>query len=122
MRAVIGIAVAGALGALARHAVQQAVPRPGDVPWGTFAVNVLGALVAGVLVALLARRLDLPMWAQEALFVGFLGGFTTFSAFSLETALLVERGRIGVAFAYAGGSLAAGVAAVLAGLRVGRLL
>ena len=122
VRTVVAIAVAGALGALARHAVQQAVPRPGDVPWGTFAVNVVGALLAGVLVALVARRLDLPMWAQEALFVGFLGGFTTFSAFSLETALLVEQGKVVVAFAYALGSLAAGVAAVLAGMRVGRLL
>lgn len=121
MRSVLAIAAFGAVGSLARWSVQQAVPRPGQVPWGTFAVNVAGALLAGLLVGLFARRLALPMWIEEALFVGFLGGFTTFSAFSLETALLLERGAIATGLAYATGSLAGGVLGVLGGIRLGRL-
>ena len=122
MRSVLAIGLFGALGALARWSVQQVVPRPGLVPWGTLTVNVLGALVAGLLVGLFARRITAPMWVEEAIFVGFLGGFTTFSAFSLETALLLERGAILTGAAYAFGSLAGGMLGVLGGMRLGRLL
>lgn len=122
MRSVLAIGLFGALGAIARWSVQQAVPRPGQVPWGTFTVNVAGALVAGLLVSLFARRFSLPMWIEEAVFVGFLGGFTTFSAFSLETALLLERGAVATGLLYAFGSLVGGIAGVLGGIRLGRLL
>jgi CrcB protein len=118
----LALAVAGALGVLARHFIQRVVPRTGLIPWGTFLVNVGGSLVAGLLLVLLARRLSVPMWVQEAVFVGFLGGFTTFSALSAETFLLIETKHFGVAAAYSLGSLAAGLAAIYAGTALGRLL
>ena len=121
MRSAVAIGAFGALGALARWSVQQAVPRPGQVPWGTFTVNVLGAVLAGLLVGLFARRISAPMWVEEAIFIGFLGGFTTFSAFSLETALLLERGAVVTGVAYAIGSVVGGIAGVLGGIRLGRL-
>ena len=117
---VIGLGLAGALGVLARHFVQRLVPRTGPMPWGTLVVNVSGALVLGFLLSVVARRESVPMWVQEALFVGFLGGYTTFSALSAETFLLLESRQYGLALAYSLGSLAAGVVAVVVGLSLGR--
>jgi CrcB protein len=118
---VVGLGFAGALGVLARHFVQRVLPRTGHVPWGTFAVNVSGALVLGLLLTFVARRESVPMSLQEALFVGFLGGYTTFSALSAETFLLLETRQYAVAAAYSLGSLVAGVAAVLVGMALGRM-
>jgi CrcB protein len=118
----IALAVAGALGVLARHYVQRAVPRPGALPWGTLVVNVSGALAAGLVVTLVARRVSPPMWLQEALLVGFLGGYTTFSALSAETFLLIESRHYGLAALYSLGSLVAGALAVFAGILLGRAL
>lgn len=90
-------------------------------PFGTLAVNLLGCLAMGAGYALLVRRGD----GHLAPFVltGILGGFTTFSAFSLDTMLLIERGRAGLALAYVGGSVVLGLAAFLVGqfLVVGRV-
>jgi CrcB protein len=122
MRTTLAIAVAGALGVLARHAVQQAVPRPGDLPWGTFVVNISGAFAIGLLATLVARRIDVPMWLQEAVLVGFLGGFTTFSALALETHTMIDRDRLVLAAAYSLGTLVVGLGAVVAGIRLARLL
>jgi len=119
---VIGLSLAGALGVLARHAVQRAVPRTGHMPWGTLLVNVSGALVLGLLLTIIARRDSVPMWAQEALFVGFLGGYTTFSALSAETFLLMESRNYALAAAYSLGSLMSGVLAVFVGMAIGRTL
>jgi CrcB protein len=83
-------------------------------------VNVSGALLMGLLLTLLARRVTTPMWVQEVVFVGFLGGYTTFSAFSAETWLLFEEGRYGLAAAYSLGSVVAGVGAVFLGIALGR--
>lgn len=118
----LSLAIAGGLGVVARHTVQRLVPRTGAVPWGTFIVNVSGALVMGLLLSVLARRFTAPMWVQEALFVGLLGGYTTFSALSAETFLLLEQRHFWAAIAYSIGSLVAGLVAVSVGLSVGRLL
>jgi CrcB protein len=115
VRNVVAIAVAGALGVLARHAVQVLVPRAAGLPWGTFVVNVTGALAIGFIAAAAVHGLPMPLWLQETLTVGFLGGFTTFSALSLETVTLLDRGRVVAAAGYSLGSLAAGVAAVIVG-------
>lgn len=121
MRNVFAIALAGALGVLARHAIQQFVPRSGGIPWGTFVVNVSGAFLMGLLFTILVRHLPVPMWIQEAVLVGFLGGYTTFSAISLETYLLLERGRYVVAGAYGFGTVVVGIAALMVGIRIARL-
>jgi CrcB protein len=113
------IAIGGALGAVLRYVVSMQMIRwsgPG-FPWGTLTVNFVGSLLMGVFAALLLRRGDAGL-SQFAPFLmtGILGGFTTFSAFSLETLVLIERGRPGLALAYAGGSVVAGLAAVFAGI------
>jgi CrcB protein len=120
MRAWVSIGVAGAVGVLARHAVQQIVPRHGGVPWGTLLVNISGAFILGFLFTLIVRRFEAAMWIQEALLVGFLGGYTTFSAFSLETFLMVEHGRFALAASYSLGSVLGGVTAVFAGIHLAR--
>ena len=85
-------------------------------------MNVSGALVLGILLTVVARRDNVPMWVQEAAFVGFLGGYTTFSAFSAETFLMIESRHVGLALAYSLGSVVAGILAVFVGTAVGRWL
>ena len=117
----IPIGIAGAIGVLTRHAVQQLVPRHGGVPWGTLLVNASGAFILGFLFTMIVRRFEVAMWIQEALLVGFLGGYTTFSAFSLETFLMIEHGRILLAVGYGLVRVIGGVAAVFAGIHLARL-
>jgi CrcB protein len=110
------VAAGGALGAGARHLVNVAAMRalgPG-FPWATIAVNVAGSFLMGVLVVWLARRGGAG-WAPF-LMTGVLGGFTTFSAFSLDVATLWERGEAGLAAAYALGSVVLSVGALFAAL------
>ena len=110
------VAAGGVLGALGRHAVTAAWPAPPDgFPWATFAVNVSGCLLIGALMVLVARVWAHRPLARPFLGVGVLGGYTTFSAYAVDTARLVERGELGTAWAYLGGTLVAAVLAVLAG-------
>jgi len=118
----IGLGLAGALGVLSRHAIQRLVPRSGPMPWGTLIVNVSGALVLGLLLTVVGRRDSVPLWLQETVFVGFLGGYTTFSALSAETFLMIESRHYGLAAAYAIGSVVVGVLGVLVGVLLGRML
>jgi CrcB protein len=122
MRTWVAIALAGAVGVLARHAVQQLVPRTHGIPWGTFVVNVSGAFVLGFLFTTIVHRYDVAMWLQEAILVGLLGGYTTFSTLTLETYLMFERGRWIVAASYSVGSLVVGIAALVVGIRLARLI
>lgn len=86
-------------------------------PWATLAVNITGSLAMGLLAGWLARHGGSAGEAWRLLVgVGLLGGFTTFSAFSLELMLLVERGQPGLAAAYAGASVIAGIGALWLGL------
>ena len=121
MRSWLSLGIAGMLGVLARHTVQQLVPRHGGLPWGTFIVNVGGTLLVGFVAAFVVHRLRTPLWVQETITVGFLGGFTTFSALALETVVLLDRGRYLAAASYSFGTMMAGIAAVFIGLRLGRL-
>ena len=111
------VALGGGLGACLRYLVGQWTAAnfgPG-FPLGTWAVNILGGLAMGLLVAVLARAAESePL--RLLLGVGVLGGFTTFSAFSLELFTMINRGDIGLAAAYATSSVAGSVIAVLAGL------
>lgn len=103
---VLFVAAGGALGAVARWAVGLAVA----FPFGTLAVNVAGSLAVGLIWAGVAVR-----W-QPFLITGVLGGFTTFSAFSLDTLRLIEGGRVGAAFGYAMASVGVSLIACAAGL------
>ncbi len=93
-----------------------------DYPYGTLAVNVAGGLLMGVLAASLARMGAGGENWRLFLGVGVLGGFTTFSAFSLELATMIERGQMGGAFVYALVSVAASLAALFAGMTAARSL
>ena len=88
------IFIGGGLGSVSRYALMNTVSRTLGAPafpWGTASVNIIGAFVIGVLLEVLALRLSMPTPARLLLITGFLGGFTTFSTFSLECALLLER-------------------------------
>jgi CrcB protein len=114
--------IGGALGAGARFLVSGAFLRalgPG-FPWGTLAINLIGGLLMGVLVGLLARTSSGGEQARLLLGVGVLGGFTTFSAFGLETWLMIERGQMVPAFAYVAASMIGAVALTGLGLFVVR--
>ena len=113
-------ALGGALGALARWAVAEALPRsPGGWPWATLAVNLLGCLLIGVLIAVLAARRPDDQRLRTFLGAGVLGGFTTFSAFAVEVVDLLRAGSPWLAAAYVAVSVLGGLVAVAAGLRLG---
>ncbi len=121
MKDILLVGLGGFIGSVARykltgvflHATAQ-----GKFPFGTFAVNVIGCLVAGVLAGLVEKH---GLFAPETrlfLFAGLLGGFTTFSAFGLDTVLLVRRGDYAMAATYAGASVLLGIVAVWLGIRL----
>jgi CrcB protein len=120
----LAIALAGSLGALLRYWLDGVVSRRtgGGFPWGTFVVNVSGSLVLGLLFTLLTERYRVDAWIRSGLMIGFLGAYTTFSTFSLETYRLLEDRAVGLAAANAFGSVAAGLAAVYVGVVLGRVL
>ena len=122
MRMIVAIGVGGALGALARYGVGALVTARAGVgfPWGTFVVNVSGAFVLGLLFALLAERTQVPQWLVASATVGFLGAYTTFSTFALESLLLAEDGRLLAAVMNVTASVVAGIVAVVLGVVVGR--
>ncbi|HJQ74543.1 MAG TPA: CrcB family protein [Gaiellaceae bacterium] len=124
MRTTLAIALAGALGAVSRHQLESVVNRHwGDAfPWGTFAVNVTGSFVLGLLVGLFAHRLGVPLWLQAAATVGFLGAYTTFSTLSLQVYRSTATGHLPVALANAFGSLALGTLALYGGVLLARAL
>ncbi|HKT43389.1 MAG TPA: fluoride efflux transporter CrcB [Gaiellaceae bacterium] len=124
MRTAVAIAIAGAVGALARYGLEGLVSRraPGAFPWGTFAVNVSGAFVLGFVFTVMTEQFTVAPWIRGAVTIGFLGAYTTFSTLSFETYRLAEDGALGLAAANAFGSLAAGLAAVYLGVVAGRAL
>jgi CrcB protein len=114
MSTLFSVALGGAIGAVLRLGVGLAVA----FPYGTLAVNVAGSFAIGLLWILLESR-GLQVWLPF-LITGVLGGFTTFSAFSLDTLRLVEDGRIGQAGMYVAASVALSVLACFAGLWLAR--
>lgn len=123
MLTVVGIAVAGAMGALARYAVDGWISRrAGGFPWGTFVVNVTGAFLLGFLFTVFTERFRVSPWMRSAVTIGFLGAYTTFSTFTLETFRLLEDGAYVLGMANAVGSLVAGLVAVWAGVVLGRVV
>jgi fluoride exporter len=124
MPVILGIALAGALGALARYWLDGVVSRRtgGGFPWGTLVVNVSGALLLGFAFTVLSERLTVEPWLRASITIGFLGAYTTFSTLSFESYRLVEDGALGLALANMLGSVAAGLLAVYAGVVLGRML
>ena len=124
MIATILVFIGGGIGAALRHGVNVGAARwfGAAFPWGTLIVNVAGSLAMGLLAAWLAFRADAGFWQHTRLFLatGVLGGFTTFSAFSLDVVLLWERNAIGPAAAYVAASVVLSVGGLFAGLWVVR--
>jgi CrcB protein len=114
------VALGGALGTWLRFLAGR-LAGTGAWPWATLGVNVIGSFAMGLLAAWLARQGPGSEPWRLLLGVGLLGGFTTFSAFSLELAQMIERGSLGLAAGYAMASLAAGIAGLFAGLAAMRV-
>ncbi|MBI5277558.1 MAG: fluoride efflux transporter CrcB [Burkholderiales bacterium] len=110
--------VGGGIGASLRHWVNGVGLRlfGYDYPWGTFFINVSGSLLMGMVVELAAQKASLSPQVRLLVATGILGGYTTFSTFSLETGLLHTRGEHLAAIAYAAGSVLLGVAAFFLGM------
>jgi len=124
MHVVLWIAAGGALGAAARHGVNVWSLRllGPDFPWGTLFVNVAGSFVMGVLISAMALKWSVGLEVRAFLTTGILGGFTTFSAFSLDVANLFERRDYLVATLYGLGSVGLSLAAIFIGLALTRSL
>ncbi|HMQ58148.1 MAG TPA: fluoride efflux transporter CrcB [Rhizobiaceae bacterium] len=118
------VAAGGALGAGMRHLVNGWALRAlgPNVPFGTVIVNIAGSLLMGLLIGALARIDGVSSATRLFLATGVLGGFTTFSAFSLDAVTLYERGAIGAAFVYVAASVVVSIAALFAGLSIMRSL
>ena len=115
-------ALGGALGALARWGVAEALPRQdGGWPWATLLVNLTGCLLLGVLLGAVFARFPDRAWLRPLLGTGVLGGYTTYSTFAVDVVRLADDGAGGVAAAYAGTSLVGGVLAAAAGVVLGRV-
>ncbi len=118
------IGIGGFAGAIARYLVDGAVAErtAGAFPWGTLVVNLSGSFALGFLFALTAERAILPAEIRGPVLIGFIGAYTTFSTFMLESWRLVEDGAMMLALANLVGSAVLGLIAVAAGLSLGRLL
>jgi CrcB protein len=115
------VALGGSLGAPARYGISVLVQiTPGTFPWGTFWTNISGSFALGLVMALLLERFPPSRYLRPFVATGFLGAFTTYSTFAVETDLLAHNGYVGIALAYAAASLVGGFTAVWVGLSLGR--
>jgi fluoride exporter len=121
--AVLGVVAAGGvLGALARYGIGLAVPHPPrGFPWATFAINVSGCLLIGVLMVLITDVWPGHRLLRPFLGTGLLGGYTTFSTYVVDVQHLLAAGAAGTALAYLAGTLLAALVAVQVGMVAGRL-
>ena len=125
MPTVLYVALGGAIGAAARYLSGAWIMRitGGGFPYGTMFVNVFGSFLMGLLAVYLMERMD-GSWGRFAPFLmtGVLGGFTTFSAYSLDALYLMERGRLVAAAVYMGGSVVLAIGALFLGMILARSL
>lgn len=124
MNSFLAVAAGGAIGAAGRYGVGLWATRVlgHGFPWGTLIANILGCLAMGVLIRYLATHLPASNEVKLFLTTGLLGGFTTFSTFSLDFATLLERGDNVAAFSYLMASVVISLIAVFVGLQLGRIL
>ena len=121
MGTLFAVGVGGGLGALARYYIAGWVqPAGATFNWGIFVVNITGGLLMGLIVEASALKLNLSPDLRAFLTVGILGGYTTFSTFSLDSALLLQRGEYGQAALYVIGSVVLSILALFAGLWIAR--
>jgi CrcB protein len=116
------VAFGGAVGSVLRYYVGLSTLRIGgpNFPWGTLTVNIVGCFLIGVLAELITLKYGEAVPLRLLLITGFLGGFTTFSAFSLDTIVLIENGNLPGAIVYVVASVGVSLVAVLAGLALVR--
>ena len=119
---IFAVGAGGAFGAIARYLINISplANTGGRFPLPTFVVNVIGSLLVGFLFVMFAERFDVSENVRLTLAVGFLGAFTTFSAFELEIFLLMRDRQVVTAFAYLALSVLTGFVGVLAGVALGR--
>jgi CrcB protein len=120
----LAVAVGGALGAMARYWMYNAWQKLAEhsFPYITLLVNVFGSLLIGVVFVLLVERGALSLEWRNVISVGFLGGFTTFSTFSLDALSLLEQGEIALALLYVLASVLVCILAAWLGLTVTRMM
>ena len=119
----VAIAVGAACGAWLRWLLGLWLNRHADaLPWGTFAANMLGGYLIGLVVGVVAAHPEWPPFWRLLIVTGFLGGLTTFSTFSAETVAFLEEGRLAMAARYSGVSLAGSLALTVLGLYTARAL
>lgn len=114
----------GAIGAAGRYLVGVGAIRllGTGFPWGTLIVNVVGSLIMGMMIEAFALRYSVSNEVRAFLATGILGGFTTFSAFSLDMATLIERKAQGLTVIYLGASVGLSILALFAGLAIARVI
>jgi|TARA_A100000171_G_C2101748_1_gene130086 CrcB protein len=120
----LAVALGGAVGASGRYLFAAQALRlmgPG-FPWGTLGVNILGSFAMGVLVEMLALRFSVSPEMRVFLVTGLLGGFTTFSAFSLDVSLMIQKGELPLAALYVAGAVTGSILALFFGLWVSRMV
>ena len=123
MNTFVAVAIGGALGAVSRYSFGLvAIALIGNrFPWATLGVNVAGSFLIGLAAVLIGdRMLDGELW-RPLIIVGFLGAFTTFSAFSLETLLLLQQGNYNTALAYVVGSVALCLGGTVSGMQLAKI-
>jgi fluoride exporter len=117
----LAIALGAVLGAPARYGIAQIVHvAPGSFPWSTFVTNVTGSFVLGLSMAVILERFPPSRFLRPFVATGFLGAYTTYSTFAVETDLLLKQGHAAIGVAYAAATLVTGFAAVWAGIWVAR--
>jgi CrcB protein len=117
----VSLAFGGALGAITRYAISLGLPtEPERFPWDTFVVNISGSFVLGFLLIIVIRRFPRDRLARPVIGTGFIGAYTTFSTFMVESIQLVRAGDPGTAVAYIAASLVVGLLAVFIGMAAAR--
>jgi CrcB protein len=117
------VALGAAAGAPARYGVAQVIHvAPGTFPWATFVTNISGSFALGLLLALILERFPPTVYLRPFVITGFLGAYTTYSTFAVETDLLVKQGHAAVGLGYAAASLVTGFVAVWAGIWAARTM
>jgi CrcB protein len=120
LQLMLAVALGGAIGSVARFLVGIGSTKLFGLafPWGTLIINIVGSFLIGAFAESFALRWDAPQAVRVFLTVGICGGFTTFSTFSLDTYVLIERGELWPAAAYIVGSVVLSIGALVAGLHL----